>query len=68
MSIQLHELEQELNQVECDLEIAYEIDSALKPYVDDAVRGEIYYLQTLRDQLKRAISSIKNEGDAHHEQ
>lgn len=47
----------ELYVIEAELEMLYDLEHALIPFVDDGVRGEIYVLQDERDRLKRQIEA-----------
>lgn len=44
------------------LDVLYELERYLAPFVDDGVRGEIYALQDRRDELKRQIAKSTLSG------
>lgn len=54
-----YELEQELDDVEFSLDLLYDEDHALIPYVSDRVRSNIYDLRDRRDELKKLLAEHK---------
>lgn len=47
------DIEQALFEVNLELEMLYDADSAHQPLTNDGVRGQIYELQRWRDELQR---------------
>lgn len=55
----IHDLEQEVWEINLELEMLYYLEHQIQPFVDDGVRADIYALQRRLTRIKLLILAYK---------